>query len=194
MKTSWQGRPRLDCPIPLEVSSSSPGPRAAGEPGWGESLGYRARPGQARLAHDPARFKVVVAHRRFGKTVFAAIQLLRGAAEEREPAPRFAYVAPLYRQAKAVVWDYLKHYARGIDGARFHETELRCDLPNGARISLYGADDPDSLRGLYFDGVVLDTELGRIVLGDPAFADGNIAAGAILRRFDALGLSVGPRG
>jgi len=54
------------------------------------------------------------------------------------------------------VWDYLKQYGRRVQGARFHETELRCDLPNGARISLYGADDPDSLRGLYFDGVVLD--------------------------------------
>lgn len=49
-------------------------------------------------------------------------------------------------------------------------------------------------KSLYFDGVVLDTELGRIVLGDPDFARGNVAAGAILRRFDALGLRVGPRG
>lgn len=46
-------------------------------------------------------------------------------------------------------------------------------------------------QSLYFDGVVLDTELGRIVLGDPAFVGGNTAAGAILRRLDALGLSVG---
>lgn len=46
-------------------------------------------------------------------------------------------------------------------------------------------------KSLYFDGVVLDTELGRIVLGDPAFANGNAAAGAILRRLEALGLSVG---
>jgi hypothetical protein len=123
--------------------------------GWAR-FGYAPRAGQAELHDDPARFKVVVAHRRFGKTVFAVMQLLRGAAESRARAPRFAYVAPFYRQAKAVVWDYLKHYARAIEGARFHETELRCDLPNGARISLYGADDPDSLRGLYFDGVVLD--------------------------------------
>jgi phage terminase large subunit len=117
---------------------------------------YRARAGQAELHADPARFKVVVAHRRFGKTVFAVNQLVRAAVEARLTAPRFAYVAPLYRQAKAIVWDYLKQYGRRIEGARFHETELRCDLPNGARISLYGADDPDSLRGLYFDGVVLD--------------------------------------
>ncbi|MGE0119613.1 MAG: terminase family protein [Dongiaceae bacterium] len=144
----WVGRTRQGCRF------GSPEPDPAPLPG--EPFGYRARPGQAALHADPARFKVVVAHRRFGKTVFAVMELLRGAAAATARAPRFAYVAPLYRQAKAVVWDYLKHYARDIAGARFHETELRCDLPNGARISLYGADDPDSLRGLYFDGVVLD--------------------------------------
>ena len=38
----------------------------------------------------------------------------------------------------------------------YHETELRADLPNGARIQLLGCERPDSLRGLYIDGVVLD--------------------------------------
>ena len=166
----WQGRARLDCMMAPERRGG------AGEPAWEESLAYRARPGQARLEANPARFKVVVAHRRFGKTVFAAIQLLRGAAEEPKAAPRLAYVAPFYRQAKAVVWDYLKRFARDIENVRFHETELRCDLPNGARISLYGADDPDSLRGLYLDGVVLDeyAQMDPRVWGEvirPALAD-----------------------
>jgi phage terminase large subunit len=151
VRAPWRGRVRFGCWV-----HGSQRPGGAVEPGWGEPFGYRARPGQAQLQDDPARFKVVVAHRRFGKTVFAAIQLLRGATQTSGWAPRFAYVAPFYRQAKAVVWDYLKHFARDIEGVRFHETELRCDLPNGARISLYGADDPDSLRGLYLDGVVLD--------------------------------------
>ena len=71
-------------------------------------------------------------------------------------APRFAYLAPYYRQAKNVAWDYLKRFTREIDDIRHHETELRCDFPNGARITLYGADFPDRLRGLYFDGIVLD--------------------------------------
>src|SRR5262249_61631663 len=87
---------------------------------------------------------------------YAVMDLLRGAAEVQAEAPRLAYVAPFYRQAKAIVWDYLKRFAGAMEGGRFQETELRCDLPNGARISLYGADDPDSLRGLYFDGVALD--------------------------------------
>jgi phage terminase large subunit len=124
--------------------------------GGGLGIGYVARAAQAALHAEGARFKVIVAHRRFGKTVFAVAELLLRAMHNGRRAPRYAYVAPFYRQAKAVVWDYLRHYGRQIEGARFHESELRCDLPNGARISLYGADDPDSLRGLYLDGVVLD--------------------------------------
>jgi len=119
-------------------------------------FGYAARAEQAALHDDRTRFKVIVAHRRFGKTVYAIVELLLRALDNDRPAPRYAYVAPFYRQAKAVVWDYLKRYGGRIEGARFHEGELRCDLPNGARLSLYGADDPDSLRGLYLDGVVLD--------------------------------------
>jgi hypothetical protein len=119
-------------------------------------LGYQARPLQRELLDDRTRFKVIVAHRRFGKTVYAIVRLLTSAMVDRQRAPRYAYVAPFYRQAKAVAWDYLKHYGRLFADARFHESELRCDLSNGARISLYGADNPDSLRGLYLDGVVLD--------------------------------------
>lgn len=70
--------------------------------------------------------------------------------------PRFAYVAPTFRMAKAIAWDYAKHYARSIPGVQFNESELRIDYPNGAQVRLYGADNPDSLRGIYLDGVVLD--------------------------------------
>ena len=102
------------------------------------------------------RWGVVVCHRRFGKTVMAINHLLRDAILREKPNPRFAYIAPTYRQAKAVAWDYLKQFAEKIPMVRFHETELRCDLPNGARIQLLGAENPASLRGLYLDGVCLD--------------------------------------
>ena len=102
------------------------------------------------------RWGVVVCHRRFGKTVMAINHLLRDAILCDKPNPRFAYIAPTYRQAKAVAWDYLKQFAEKIPMVRFHETELRCDLPNGARIQLLGAENPASLRGLYLDGVCLD--------------------------------------
>lgn len=102
------------------------------------------------------RFVVVVAHRRFGKTVLAINQLIRSAVECQRERPRLAYIAPTYTQAKSVVWDYLKHFAGVIPGVKFNESELRADLPNGGQVRLYGADNPDSLRGIYLDGVVLD--------------------------------------
>jgi phage terminase large subunit len=98
---------------------------------------------------------VAVAHRRAGKTVACVQKLIRGALKCPLPQPRFAYVAPLYTQAKDVAWEYTKSFALKLSAIP-HETELRVDLPNGARIRLYGADNPDRLRGLYLDGVILD--------------------------------------
>lgn len=119
---------------------------------------YAPRPLQAELHNQLSskRWGVVVCHRRFGKTVMAINHLLRDAILTPKPNPRFAYIAPTYRQAKAVAWDYLKQFAGAVPMVRFHETELRADLPNGARIQLLGAENPDSLRGIYLDGSVLD--------------------------------------
>lgn len=105
---------------------------------------------------DAHRFGVVVCHRRFGKTVLAVNHLIRAALTCKLERPRFAYVGPTYRQAKTIAWDYLKHYARAIPGTVFNESELRADLPSGGQVRLYGADNPDALRGIYLDGVVLD--------------------------------------
>ena len=84
--------------------------------------------------------------------------LIRGALTETLERPRFAYIAPFLKQAKAVAWDYLKFYSAPLisAGATFNESELRADYPNGAQVRLYGADNPDSLRGIYLDGVVFD--------------------------------------
>lgn len=73
-----------------------------------------------------------------------------------KPDGRYAYVAPFYSQAKDVSWTYFQRYAGKVPGTTFNESELRVDFPNGARIRLYGADNPDRLRGLFLDGVVMD--------------------------------------
>lgn len=119
---------------------------------------YTPRPLQAHLHEqlDKHRWAVVVCHRRAGKTVMAINHLLRHAILCDKPNARVAYIAPTYRQAKSVAWDYLKQFAGKIPGARFHETELRCDLPNGSRIQLLGAETPDSLRGIYLDFACMD--------------------------------------
>jgi len=117
---------------------------------------YAPRPHQGVLHKSLKRFNVLVAHRRFGKTVFCINELIAKAAANNLPEPRYAYIAPLLTQAKDIAWGYLKKYAMPIPGVGVTETELRVDLPGGARIRLYGADNADRLRGLYFDGVVLD--------------------------------------
>ena len=119
---------------------------------------YEPRELQRKLHGEMSakRWGVVVCHRRFGKTVWAINHILRAALMCEKNNPRLAYMAPTYRQAKNVAWDYIKEYAGRIPGVRFHETELRCDLPTGARISLLGAENPDSLRGIYLDGCVMD--------------------------------------
>lgn len=102
------------------------------------------------------RWRVAVAHRRAGKTVALINECIRGALTCSLPSPRFSYIAPFLNQSKAIAWDYLKHYAGAIPGTTFNESELRADLPNGGRVRLYGADNPDALRGLYHDGAILD--------------------------------------
>lgn len=102
------------------------------------------------------RFLVLVWHRRAGKTVFAVLKLVVAALLCKRPRGRFGYIAPLLKQAKGVAWDYLKHYTKPVPGCTVNEAELSVTLPNGARIRLFGADNPDSLRGDYFDGVVCD--------------------------------------
>lgn len=119
---------------------------------------YAPRPLQ-KVLHagiDAHRFTVAVCHRRFGKTVLAVNHLQKAATSSAKPRPRFAYIAPTYRQGKAVAWDYMKHYAAKIPGHAVNESELRIDYPNGGQVRIYGADNPDSLRGIYLDGVVLD--------------------------------------
>ena len=117
---------------------------------------YSPRPLQKTLHDELDRFNVLVCHRRFGKTVFAINQLIKDAFNCKHSNARVAYLAPLYRQAKSVAWDYVKQFCRPIPGVKFNEQELRADFANGARIQLYGCDNPDSLRGIYLDSVCLD--------------------------------------
>lgn len=117
---------------------------------------YEPRQPFIPLHNRVQRLALVVAHRRAGKTVSLINDLLLGAIEERRDRPQLAYIAPTYAQAKRTAWEYLKTYARPIMKGHPNETELRVDLLNNGRIFLAGADNPDSLRGLYLDGAVLD--------------------------------------
>jgi len=106
--------------------------------------------------HDrQERWSVIVAHRRCGKTVLCINDLIYRALIEDKEDGRYAYVAPYMSQAKTIAFDYLLKYSRPVM-SKSNQAELWVELINGARIRLFGADNPDALRGLYLDGVVLD--------------------------------------
>ena len=117
---------------------------------------YKPREHQKAVHNKLKRFNVLVCHRRFGKTVLCINELLKRAMQNTLTRPRYYYLAPTYSMAKRTAWDYVKEYTGVLPDVTYHETELRADLPNGARIQLLGCERPDSLRGLYIDGVVLD--------------------------------------
>jgi hypothetical protein len=117
---------------------------------------YTARAQFKPLHKRKTRWAVAVAHRRAGKTVACVNELIRRAGACDRDDPRFAYIAPQLNQAKDIAWQYLKQYSSFIPGVKVHESELWVQLPGGARIRIYGADNPDRLRGIYLDGVVLD--------------------------------------
>jgi len=120
------------------------------------TIPFKPRKYQWEVFQKLKRFNVIVCHRRFGKTCLAIWKLV-AAAVEKDNA-RLAYIAPTYRQGKAVAFDYLKEYTEPLMqlGGSRNETELKIDLYNGSRIQIFGADNPDALRGLGFDGVVMD--------------------------------------
>lgn len=101
------------------------------------------------------RWAVLVCHRRAGKTVAAVNDLIAHALFTEKKHARFAYIAPLYSQAKSIAWDYLLQFTASLR-TYVNVSELTVELYNGNRIRLYGGDNPDALRGIYLDGVVLD--------------------------------------
>jgi len=125
------------------------------------TTGYAPREPQKKIhkAVKENRWTVAVAHRRMGKTVAAINQLIHSALKCEKKSPQFAYIAPTYGQAKRIAWNYLVDYTRPLGGTA-NVSELRVDFM-GRRISLYGADNPDSIRGIYLDGVVID-EIGDV--------------------------------
>jgi phage terminase large subunit len=132
------------------------------------TIPYQPRSQQAALHADTHRFKVLVAHRRFGKTMFCLNELIKGAAKCTLPQPRFAYLAPYLNQAKDITWSTLKHLTAPVPGLKSREDETWVELPGERRIRIYGADNAERLRGGYFDGVVIDeyAQMNPKVWGD----------------------------
>ncbi len=99
------------------------------------------------------RFRVIAAHRRFGKTTLAINELIMAATSK---PGRYWYVAPTYRQAKTIAYDMLLNYLPAQFIAKKNEQDLSIKLINGSEIALKGAENKDSLRGVGLQGLILD--------------------------------------
>jgi hypothetical protein len=118
-------------------------------------LKYRPRSVFEDFHNRKERWAVIVAHRRCGKTVACINDLIVKALLENKPHAQYAYIAPFYSQAKSVAWRYLERFSEPVM-TKANQSELWVELVNGARIRLFGADNPDALRGNFLDGVVMD--------------------------------------
>jgi hypothetical protein len=122
-------------------------------------LPYKPRPHFVPVHASGARWKIVVAHRRAGKTVALVNTLIRAALDNHRltPPPRYAYIGPSFDQTKDLCWSYLKNYTALIPDIRSLEGELTVIFPGGGTIRLYGgALAYERMRGIYLDGCVLD--------------------------------------
>ena len=138
-------------------------------------LGVTLSAPQATVLDDPARFKLLIAGRRFGKSYTALVASITDAL--RGPRRVVWVVSPTYRSARDVNWPLLRRLvpSRSVVGTP-RETDLSVTLKNGSVIALRSGDEPDLLRGSGLDLVVLDEasqlseDLWSIVLR-PALAD-----------------------
>ena len=102
---------------------------------------------------DPSRFKVIVAGRRWGKTVLSLMYLLKDAFRENE---RRWFVTPTYRQGKMIVFPILRQMFSSFDNAKLNESEMSVVFDNGAELAVKGADNEHNLRGVELTKCVMD--------------------------------------
>lgn len=120
---------------------------------------------QLDIFNDPSRFKVVAAGRRFGKSYLAAVNLFVEGAKNTKvrsdgvhidlSLEEVYYVAPTFEQGKKILWPLLKELGADLIAQKY-ENQGMLTLVNGRRISIKGADRPDSLRGVGLSYVVMD--------------------------------------
>ena len=124
------------------------------------ALDYTPRTWQRECHIKKQRFSVYALHRRSGKTELAIMELIDKAIKTNKELAMFCYIAPFLRQAKAIAWGRLKQKIEPLrrqSVIEINEGELSVRFKhNGAIIRLFGGDNPDAMRGLRLDGIVLD--------------------------------------
>jgi hypothetical protein len=109
---------------------------------------------QQEVSNNPSRFKVVVAGRRWGKSWLSMHEMAKHA---RFPNSKIFYVAPTYKMCRQILWDDIKEkFIRARWAKKINESNLEITLVNNSRIYLRSGDNPDNLRGVSMDYLVMD--------------------------------------
>ena len=109
---------------------------------------------QSKVIKDKARFRVLITGRRFGKTYLAINELAKFASRSKQ---KVWYVAPTYRQAKQICWNELKERLIEHKWVKtINNSDLTIILKNNSSITLRGADNEQSLRGVGLNFLVMD--------------------------------------
>ena len=106
-----------------------------------------------QILNHPARFKVIVAGRRWGKTVLSLMYLLKNAFNSGE---RRWFITPTYRQGKMIVFPVLRQMFATFNNAKLNESEMSVVFDNGAELAVKGADNEHNLRGVELTKAVMD--------------------------------------
>jgi hypothetical protein len=121
----------------------------------------RPHPEQLRLLRSKARFRVVPAGRRSGKTErakrYLITQALLESSENRWDDYRYFAAAPTRDQAKAIWWADLKAMVpKKLLGGPIRESEMTIRLITGAEIIVVGLDRPERIEGRSWNGGIID--------------------------------------
>ena len=116
-------------------------------------LNFTFHPAQKIIYESQARFKVVAAGRRFGKSYLAAMLMIMYAIQDTHKGTSgkiydvaskpVYYIGPTFEQAKRIMWDLVQTLGRPLI-AKTHENSATITLINGRKIIIKGSDDPDS--------------------------------------------------
>jgi len=114
---------------------------------------FALKPRQWEVYQSSARFRVLVAGRRFGKTYLALSEMVQAA---MQPNKHVCYLGPTDEQTKRNAWDLLKSMTHHLWAKTPIEKPARIDLVNGSILRLNSAFKPDTFRGVGIDFLVLD--------------------------------------
>ncbi len=118
------------------------------------TLDYCPRKWAQAFHSTKKRWRILVTHRRCGKTTAILNHLQRDAVQIK--GSQYAYLAPTYRQAKRIAWEILKSISRPLPNVTVNESELTVTYHNGSKIFLAGSENIDSLRGISLWGGAQD--------------------------------------